>query len=387
MSITLEINGTKFKNFTRASATISLTQFVNTFSFGATSDEDEPEQFPINVGNRARVLINNIPIITGFIEFSDGNHNESGDEIDIHGVSKTVDVMDSTADQTSFATPVKITRVFQNILSQAGIVGISVTNEADLGEREFFKKDELIKITQGQSVYSVLEQYARKRQVFIVTDRDGNIIITKNSGAENEFKLLSRFNDNNNNVLSASLKNDNKDRYRRYIAVSQENIMRQDILAPTKGAEQASNLRGEAIDQDIREGRTFIFEAENASSNDELVERAKWEANVRRALSLTYNAVVSGHLQNKNDPWQLNQIVKVIDDFRDINGSMLIDQITFNQSLNNGDTTQIRCVKPDSYLQEPTEARKQKEVNKFPPGITEGFGMPAPGPPIRDRGL
>lgn len=374
MSITLEVDGTEFNNFTRASATISLAQFVNTFSFGATSDV--PQKFPVTVGASVRVLIDNTPIITGFIEGINGNHNATGRSIDIQGVSKTVDVIDTTADQASFATPVKITFLFEKILRQAGISGISVTNEVDLGDDEFFTEDELIKIDQGQSVYSVLEQYARKRQVFLVTNGDGNIVITKNSGVKNNFKLLSRFDDNDNNVISANVIMDNKDRYNKYIVVSQTNMAGINILDDDPGAEQASNQRGEAIDEDIRSNRTFIFTAENASDNVNLIERAKWEANVRRALSLTYNASVSGHFQKKNEPWQLNQIITVIDDFEAINAPMLIDQITFNESLNAGNTTEIRCVKPDSYTQEASETDKQKKVTEFPPVFTEGIGIP-----------
>ena len=370
MTITLEVNGTQFDNFTDASATISLTQFVNTFSFGTTSDM--PLEFPVVVGDSVRVLVDNNAVVTGFVESINASHSGSSRSINIQGASKTSDVIDTTLDQTSFATPIAFPKLIEKILAQAGLSAISVTNEVT--DLENFKEEEVIKIDQAQSVYSVLDQYARKRQVFLVTDVDGNIVITKNSGVQNNLKLSSRFDDNDNNVISANIRIDNKDRFNKYIAVSQTNMMSQDILGDNVGAEQATNQRGEAIDEDIREGRTFIFVAENSSDNVNLVERAKWEANVRRALSLTYNAVVDTHLQSKGQPWQVNQLITIVDEFESVNASMLIDEVRFNFSLTDGETTELRCVKPDAYTQEATESNKQKQITQFGPGdVPPGF--------------
>lgn len=370
MTMTLEVRGEEFNNFTEASATISLTQFVNTFSFGTTSDK--PLEFPVQIGDPVRVLIDGNAIVTGFVESIDGSHSAGSRSIDIRGASRTVDVIDTTLDQTSFATPISFVKLIEKILEQAGLASIKVTNEVE--NLEDFKEEEVIKIDQAQSAYSVLEQYARKRQVFLITDSDGNIVITKNSGIQNNLKLFSLMNDTKmqNNVISANVRLDNKDRFNKYIAVSQTNMVGINILDDDPGAESASNQRNQAIDEDIREGRTLIFVAENSSDNVNLAERATWEANVRRALSSTYSAVVDTHLQSKGQPWQVNQLITVLDEFEGINSTLLVDEVRFNFSLNDGETTELRCVKKDAYTQEASEPEKQKQtdvfVTRFGPG-------------------
>lgn len=370
MTMTLEVEGKQFDNFTNASATISLTQFVNVFSFGSTSDK--PLEFPVKIGAPIRVLIDGKPVVTGFVESIDGSHSAGSRSIDIRGASRTVDLIDTTLDQTSFAAPISFVSLIEKILEQAGLGSISVTNEVK--NLEDFKENDIIKIDQAQSVYSVLEQYARKRQVFLITDVDGNIVITKNSGVQNNLKLFSLMNDTKrqNNVISANVRLDNKDRFNKYIAVSQTNMGGINILDDDPGAESASNQRNQAIDEDIREGRTLIFVAENSSDNINLAERAAWEANVRRALSSTYNAVTDTHLQSEDQPWQVNQLITVLDEFESINSTLLIDEVRFNFSLTDGEIAELRCVKKDSYTQEATESEKQKQtdvfVTRFGPG-------------------
>ena len=359
MTLTLEVNGTEFSNFTTASTTISMSQFVNVFSFGAESEE--PQGFPVQVGDQVRVLADEQSIVTGFVESINGEHSADSRTINIQGSSKTSDVVDTTMPQINFATPISFNALISLILLEARIFNQLVENE--VSGLEDFKESEIIQVKQSQSVFSVLEQYARKRQVFLRTDENGNIIITRNSGIDGGLQLTSLIKGDDNNVKSARVTIDHKDRFNRYIAVSQKNPTSFNISGEDPGSSDASNQRGEVTDSDIRTGRTLIFTAENSSDNDGLAERATWEANVRRARSLIYTAIVTVHSESTNQPWQVNQLIRVVDQFEGINALMLVDEITFKFSVTDGETTTLRCVAPDAYTLQASEPQKQKSTD------------------------
>jgi len=356
VTLTLEVDGKEFSNFTEASASIALDQFVNTFSFGATSDE--PQGFPVRVGDEVRVLADGNPIVTGFVESLNGSHSSNSRIINISGSSKTADVVDSAINQIVFNTPISLKGVIEKILREIGS-SLKVTNEVS-GLADF-EKSELIASKPGQGAFSLMEQYARKRQVFVRTDIGGNILISRNPSIESGLRILSRFKDDDNNVKSARISIDHSARFNKYIVISQQNQTSLFSIGEDPGADNVSNQSGQAIDSDIRTSRTFTFTAENATDNNGLVERAVWEANVRRSRSLTHTAIVVGHSAG-NGPWSVNDLVRVIDEWEDVDAVMLIDRLTFRFS-GEGSVTEIRCVAPDSYTLQASEPAKQKQTD------------------------
>ena len=139
MALTLEVNGTEFGNFTSASASIAIDQAVNLFSFTATSEN--PQNFPVAVGDEVAVLADSITIITGFVTDLRGSHNERGRTIEIYGASKTVDAIDSQINAVNFSTPISLENVIKRILDDIGLDN-KITNEVD--DLKDFEQSEVI---------------------------------------------------------------------------------------------------------------------------------------------------------------------------------------------------------------------------------------------------
>lgn len=359
MTLTLELNGTEFSKFTSADASIALDQFVNTFAFGAISDE--PQGFPVKVGDRVKILADGTAIVTGFVLGLDGSHSDTSRQIRITGASRTVDIVDSSINQLVFNIPISLQSVIENVLSEIGS-SIVVTNEVS-GLADF-EESELIAAEPGQKAFGLIEQYARKRQVFVRTGPDGSIFISRNPGKKTKLKLLSRFEDNTNNVKLATLSINHNNRYNKYKAISQQSQQGLSSLNKVFGADEVSDQSGTATDNDIRSTRALTFVSENATDSDGLKNRAIWEADVRRANSLTYTAEVAGHSADSS-PWRVNNLIRVIDEWEDVDAVLLIDRLTFSFSVRKGSTTKIRCVSPDAYTLEASEPQKQKETNSI----------------------
>lgn len=359
MTLSLVVNGTEFTNFTEASAKIAIDEAVNIFSFTATSNQ--PQGFPVAVGDEIEVLADENTIITGFVMSLRGSHAPGRRDIDIQGASKSVDVADSKINSILFSTPISLDDVIKNILSEIGS-DISVSNEVD--DLADFEESELIAAKPGQGAFSLMEQYARKRQVFIRSGSDGNFLISRNSGEESGLRLTSKIKDDDNNVKSASITIDHNERFNNYSAISQQNQIGLAFLNEDPGAEKASDQSGKATDDDIRASRSCIFVAENTTDNDGLTERATWEANIRRARSLIYSAKVSEHTVD-GQPWAVNKLVQVEDEWEGINAVMLISSIEFKYSEKGGSTTDVICVAQDSYTLAASEPQKQKSTNSL----------------------
>ena len=103
--------------------------------------------------------------------------------------------------------------------------------------------------------------------------------------------------------------------------------------------------------------------------------RATWEANIRRARSFEYEATVQGHSRNaQGDIWRVNQLVRVLDQFAGIDAILLIKKVSFESSLNSGNTTKLCMVVKDAYSlqaeQDAREARANTQGDKFTEGGT-----------------
>ena len=87
--IHLEINGTRFTGFEMISATKSMEAAAGTFTINIAPHD--MKKLPFKNGDTAkmviasRILVNEIPVITGYIEKKEGSFNSADDTITISG--------------------------------------------------------------------------------------------------------------------------------------------------------------------------------------------------------------------------------------------------------------------------------------------------------------
>lgn len=374
MTITLEINGINFEGFTSINVQKSMENISGKFSFQATflsAPNNIIEGFPVKRRSKARVLVHGIPIINGYVEIIRINYNDNSHTISIEGRDRTCDVLDSQLDgNVEFKPPISIQDVIKSTLKSINITNIDVVNEA--GKIEPFNQNELVSSRIGQTAFSFIETYSRKRQIFLSIDGDGNIVLIRASKQSLPTGLFNRINDpKNNNIKSASISFDDTGRFNLYRCKSQGNPV---VLNSTGETETATIItrNGVVEDPEIRNTRILNFTAENSSDSVTTGERAKWEANIRRSRSFVYRVTVQGATYDGTNPWRVNRLVQVIDDFAGINAILLIKEVSFNLDLNSGTTTDLDLVFQDSYTPEPTQPKQQKKTN--PVGVVYTLG-------------
>ncbi len=380
MTLTLEVEGQEYDNFISARVGFSMREGSGTFSFKAASST--VTSFPIQVGNTVRVLADNVNVLTGFVDAINIRFDDESHDIAIEGRSKTSDIIDSSLDELNFTAPISleaivekiVEKVFTPFVVQQGftvapqaplVVGGTLNVINQVPDLEDFKKGELIAVEAGQNAFELIEQYCRKKQVLITTNADGDIVLTRNAENDTGLKLINIANSNENNITRGFMSVDTSRRYNSYKVKSQTNMSAFNFSGGSTDAKQASDKTGEVIDDSIRSSRKIVFVSENAEDDANAIQRATWEANIRRTEGFVYEATVFGHTNDNGLPWAVNELIRVTDQFADIDALLLIERVDMSYDKVKGSVTDLSMAAQDAFkveLSEPTNQEKTSSI-------------------------
>lgn len=343
----LEVNGVQYSNFTAATCDIRLDALTNTFSFEAVAPEGQP--LPFKGGEACKVIVDGETQLTGFIEIVSVNYDGNDHTIRISGRDKTADLLDSTIDTIDDLRGDNLTlkTVIEKVIGQLGL-SISVIDQVN--PAPFSAAEDVASPEPGENAFSFIEKYARKRQVLLTSDSDGNVIIASNTGQTAPGAVQHIIGADDNNVLRSSFSFDTTGRFNAYKAASGLNPV---ALNQAGDSDLASlvNQGGGVFDSAIRSGRQLILISETPFSDSNCTERAKWEADVRKARGLAYTAAVPGFRVgvDSGDLWRVNRIYQIVDDFIGKVEPMLCNNITFTFDLQGGRQTALGFVGQKAY--------------------------------------
>lgn len=346
----LEVNGVQYTQFEQATTEIRLDALSNTFSFTAIgTDSNRP---PFKVGDSCRVYVNDEIVLTGHIEVIDGSYDAGSHVITYSGRDKTGDFIDSTISSLSdLGTSISLKSIIEKVLNNIGL-DIDVIDNAE--PNKFNPAEDIAAPEPGENAFAFVEKLARKRQVILTSNSDGNIVIEQTPGETLIHALQNIIGAENNNILSASFSYDTTGRFNLYKMSSGLN------LSPLSGSistKDIVNQNASVIDANIRAGRQLVLVPEGSYSSAENGKRAQWESRIRQARGQLYSAVVQGYTPpDFDDLWKVNTVIGVADDLAGVNAEMMINSITYNLDTSTGRTTTLSLVEQNAYnlqLQEP----------------------------------
>lgn len=369
--IILEVNGVEFTGFTNISVSKSMEGLSTLFSFTATSREiivngnrvlvDEPK-----VQDEARVFIDGTLISTGFIDDLSISYSADGHSISVSGRDQTGDLIDSSFYQQSKEYKQRdLKRLIEIALKDNGYTNIKVINEVDnIGKLESsedpnsFGSSATARVADGDTIFSFIDKYAKKLQVLLVTNVDGNIVITREGLSGAGGSLISVKGGENNNILSANLNVTTKDRFR-YMEVYSQADNSSFLLTSVK--QEAS-----AEDTQIRAPRRKRVSAKVSTEKNLLTNLAKWQVNINRAKGQRYDCKVAGYYTDKEQGsiWKINTLVQVRDDKCQLDGEFLIQGVTYTKS-GAGSFTDLSVVNKGAFTLDTETAVQQVSSNNF----------------------
>lgn len=363
-NIVIEIDGVNFEDYISANVSRRFDEFCGTFDFKCT--KAEANDFNIDSNSYCKIFINGKKALTGVIDKVSPSEDPNSSEVNISGRDITCDIVDSCVPTSiSLSGDFDLVTVIEKVVDALGLSdSISVINE--IPDLRKFTSADIVSSEVDKNAFEFINEYAQKVSAILITNEDGNIVITRagetSKTVTDKIVNIVDNEEDNNNVLSSSAEYDFSDRYHKYIVVSQSNANTEKKQISVESVSQ----KGEAIDEDVRPSRVLIIKADNACDSATCQEIATLECNVRRANSLKYSCTVAGYELNNGDLYSINTLMQVIDDDNFIESELLVKGVTF--SLGDGAVTGLEFAVKDAYTLQANldeiDARTNKTDNK-----------------------
>lgn len=344
-------------------ATFNRSLDANCGQFSITSSNPFSPEFPLRKGDRIQIIINGVSVINGYAEKISASGSMDGHRLNIAGRDKVADLIDSSVPDSvkSMKGPISLKAMAERIIAALG-APIKVIDST--GGIEEFGADDLQAAESGQKCMDFLVSFARKRQVYLITDGNGDLVIFKPQEQKLRTQLLHLRDGANNNVKTAELELDDTARFNRYVVRTQSNT----AADPLAGYDAESvSVTGSAVDPEIRTSRYLEIQGEQSMTASEGTERAKEESNLRRAKGLTYTATLYGDSQIDGSPWNIGYLVDAFDDYNGVRGELLMFAIATTIDLNGGSETTVGCSPADAYRAKAKPSRRTRRKSKEDP--------------------
>jgi prophage tail gpP-like protein len=381
MTLEIEVEGDRYSDFIDITVNKAINTFARSFSF--TMDSSQFFNSAINVGSLTRIYADGELQVTGYIDRFHQRYDRKSDNITLIGRSKTADLADSTVGaEVEFQGQVNLRTITEELIFQLLREPLIPTEleeerltlnvEVDVLIDDFFEEENLSEEI-GQTYFTVLEKFARKRQVLLTDNENGDVLYTRGKGLDPNrphFRLLNRAGRQTSNIVSADWAVDHSQIFNLYDAKSQPAI---GIIKRINTLQPSGLISGDGVtlDQGVRFSRKLIFVAENSSNNFECQKRSTWEATNRRAKSSVYKAITNGH-SFRGRVWDHNELVAVRDDKTRLEANLLIESVRLNQNIKTGSQTTIVCLPNIAYTFTDAERELKKQIENDYSDLPEG---------------
>tara|TARA_R110002050_G_scaffold269917_1_gene412412 strand:- start:35417 stop:36448 length:1032 start_codon:yes stop_codon:yes gene_type:complete len=302
----------------------AITQVSSEFTLKLTdkwSDTQSPR--PIKKGAACSVSINDVTVVTGYIDDVNTSYDAQSHSIEVAGRDATGDIVDCSAPSFQWIGR-SLLKGAQALCKPFGVAVVATTDVSKAFER--MKSDE------GETVFEVLEQAARVRGVLLMADGLGGLII----GRAGNQRLSGRF-ELGVNIEQGSGRQSMRDRFSEYTVKGQSSD-------PFGGD---SSVMAKAKDSAVKRHRPKVILAEDGLDLAGCKTRAIWHRNIAAAKGNEVNYVVNAwHLDGQLI--QPNYLVHVSDPFLKVSGEMLIVSRTFILD-DKGLRTEVTLSDPKAY--------------------------------------
>jgi prophage tail gpP-like protein len=172
--VTLEVRGTLFTNWTTVRVEQKVTEWFPTFQFECTEESPMPLAYSalqFVPGDVVRVYVGGVPAVLGYITERHVGYDAKNHGIKLIGVGKTFDLTNSCVplEKLNGHDGETWTQLANSISAH---LGINVKQVGAVDNKPF----DQIQINPGDTIQSVLERYAKPRNIIIGSDPYGSLL-------------------------------------------------------------------------------------------------------------------------------------------------------------------------------------------------------------------
>jgi prophage tail gpP-like protein len=360
--IYLEVDGKKFDGWKTVNFTKSIDKLCGSFSF--TSSSTSQSSFPVKVGQSCKIVVEDTPMLNGWIEKISVNYDVDDHTITVSGRDRTNDVVDCQPDfsKLQFTPNISLKRITEKVLESLYLSDIKVIDRFNLKPFKKITTDGV-----GTKAFDFLQRYAKISQVLLTTNGEGNIVFERALGRTLN-TILSTRRGEQATILSSSVDYDNTKRFYHYNLNSQGQLAN-DFQPAT--AQKAASIKADAFDNEIRKSRLLYFQPTSSTTDQQAIDTAAWEANFRRADSMVYSCEVQGFrpINDQTNVWLPNYLINIVDDFVGINtlvgagikSPLLITEVSYSKSLDEGSKVALKLQIEDAFTLQVNRKTKDKK--------------------------
>lgn len=334
--IEIAVNGEKFSDWISADMNADLDYLCRSFSFVTAEDIAA-----VKANTEFDILVDGEQFAKVYADRVDKNAESNELIIDCRDIVS--DIVDSSLPDDAKNSPAggNLVELVNKVTTSLGLC-VDVINEA--GSIKPFSEFERTAAEAGANAYAQIEQYARKRGVYYRAGYGSLIIYRLSDVVSTDYSFIA-----GDNIVDVSVSLDFSGRYREYVVKSQANAER------GYGDKEVYRV-GRAQDDEVRGGRYLEMVASETMSAAECKERAREEANIRRARSLEVRVDVVGHSQD-GKIYEAGKLASVKTGIG-AEGVFLIKSVRMSDG-DGGPKTTLTMTYPDAYTIEAEMSAKQ----------------------------
>ncbi len=345
----ITVAGEKFTRWKSIKITQSLETLTSSFDLlvSGNPDIESNDDWPLRTQEECIIYIGDDKLITGYIDNVTAEIQKDSHRISIRGRDKTCDLVDCSyiSNKNSWGKT--------TLLALANISAKPFNLRAKLDTGVSDSRSFQFTLNSSESIFDNLSKKAKNYGLLLITNRDGDVLIT-NSGNTRAVDALTV----GGNILEASAVYKYDNRFSDYIVYAQ---------APSKqnrGAWKTNiNIKVTSEDAGVLRYRPKLIKAASPLGRSGAQEYANWEALVRAGKSQEINVKVQGFRQSSGDLWTINNLVDVYAPTLFVNPAteMLITSVEFSYDKS-GMFTKMALKRKDAFEAKPISAKKVKAV-------------------------
>lgn len=340
--ISIQIDGKTYYGWTDVVVQRSLMNLSGAFKI-ALADTGEGQNWSFATQKSCILRIGNDKLITGVIDSVEFSVDAESHTVILSGRDRTADLIDCSVVADNTAKPHPGTILNSDIYSIAlelikPFSGQAVLTGSGVSVGERFAR---FAIQRGETVFEALDRAAKQRGLILTTDEDGKLVLTLSGDTRATDNLKY-----GKNVKVASGRYDYSNRFSHYRIEAQSSGD-----GSTSKWNKSVNVFGTKMDASVQRFRPIIMNAEAESTLNSCKKRATLEALYRAANSITFQVVVVGWRQADKSLWKLNQLVSVDIPALFLKEELLIANISYTRSNEDGSLTEFTLMRKDAFNQ------------------------------------
>lgn len=319
----------EYEGWESVRVSLALDQMTGSFELGVSGENaKELVKHPLVKGLQCRVLLGGQTVITGYI-------NRRKPAFDANNHTLTISGRDVTCDLVDCSAIVPNQELHNATIKQAALALIKPFPAISLLCPDPGEPFDKFVINDGETIFDVLQTHARQRGLMVYTLGDGVLHIGRPGVTPLDVVLAE-----GKELKAASADESDDEQFAEYIVRAQDSVN--------------SQHRNEQryTDSAVRAGRVRIIQSEKPDGTRKIINRAEWEAKLRKARGLSVNTTVQGWAYKaRGQLWRLGQAPKVHSPSLGLNQrSLVINGLTYSVNNEGGTITEQVLVPPEVYV-------------------------------------